>query len=586
VNIAPEHAGPSGEASPSRFSALWFQVRSNGLKLRRALRGPSAARLATAPLDQSDVVAESLTLLYPSGEKAEFALQAGKVQNLRVAARALDGVVIPPGQIFSFWAHVPRPVRRNGFSPGREIREGCVIPSTGGGLCQLSNALYDVALTAGCGIVERHAHTRRVQGSQAAVGRDATVFWNYVDLRFRPEFTAQIEVKLTARELIVRLRRLGGARCGPATQAMNEVVAPEAESCETCGVTQCFRHPAIQSFAQAGFTAWLLDSWQPEFDRYVAAEKEAQDHLFLPLDSERWRIGPYRWPASGFVKVHSMPWFVARRSWESRRLATQGAARQRALLKFDEALARRFARDLPPEATHLVISQNLLPYLWRDGVLGGRTFDVLMTRFPIVALEAVLDRAATAHPESRTLADFRAPREIAADESAALEAASRWITPHSAIAELAGERAVKLEWHLPKADTPTCGEWIVFPASTLARKGANELRDAVRALELSVRLCGPVIEAPEFWRGVRTEMRGELSLGNAACVVLPAWVDHWPRRLLAAVASGVPVIATPACGLAGVQGVTTIPEGDCAALRNALADLRLHSKSALGVAIS
>jgi hypothetical protein len=500
-------------------------------------------------------------------------LQAGKVQNLRVAARALNGVVIPAGEVFSFWAHVPRPVKRNGFSDGREVREGCVIPSTGGGLCQLSNALYDLALTAGCEIVERHAHTRRVPGSQAVAGRDATVFWNYVDLRFRTAFTAQLEVRLTARELIVKLRRLAGER--PATEVAppSGTFAPDVESCETCGVTECFRNPALESLAQTGVTAWLLDAWQPEFDKYLAAERDAKGRVFLPLDSLRWRVGPYRWQTKGFARVHSEPWFVLWRSWRSRRMAAQGAARQLALLKFDEALAQRFARRLPPEATHLVISQNLLPFLWRDGVLGGRTFDVLMTRLPIAELEKTLDRAASRHPQSRTLADFRAPREIAAAESAALANASRWITPHSAIAELAGARALKLEWHLPKLERARRGDWIVYPASTLARKGAIELRDAAKALGLPVRLCGPVIEETAFWEGVRTECVPAMSLDGAAVVVLPAWVEHWPRRLLAALAAGIPVIASRACGLEGVPGVTTIADLDGDTLQNALAEV-------------
>ena len=74
-----------------------------------------------------------------------------------------------------------------GFVKGRELREGCIIPNVGGGLCQVSNALYDAALQAGHEIVERHAHTQVIAGSLAEQGRDATVFWNYVDLRFRSE---------------------------------------------------------------------------------------------------------------------------------------------------------------------------------------------------------------------------------------------------------------------------------------------------------------------------------------------------------------------------------------------------------------
>ncbi len=53
-------------------------------------------------------------------------------------------------------------------------------------------------------------------------------------------------------------------------------------------------------------------------------------------------------------------------------------------------------------------------------------------------------------------------------------------------------------------------------------------------------------------------------------MILPAWVEHQPRRLLRAVAAGVPVITTDACGLEGVPGVITVPTGDVEALRKAI----------------
>ena len=104
------------------------------------------------------------------------------------------------------------------------------------------------------------------------------------------------------------------------------------------------------------------------------------------------------------------------------------------------------------------------------------------------------------------------------------------------------------------------------------KKGAMELRDAARALDLPVRLCGPVTEETSFWQDVRTEYASAMSLDGAAVVVLPAWVEHWPRRLLTAVAAGIPVIASHARGLEGVPRVTTIANGDSAALQFALAE--------------
>ncbi|MFK9780915.1 VanW family protein, partial [Escherichia coli] len=87
-----------------------------------------------------------------------------------------------------------------------EVRQGCIVPALGGGICQLSNALYDLALKANFEIVERHPHTRTVPNSDVPSGRDATVAWNHIDLRFRSQVAYRIEAHLTSGELIVRFR--------------------------------------------------------------------------------------------------------------------------------------------------------------------------------------------------------------------------------------------------------------------------------------------------------------------------------------------------------------------------------------------
>ncbi len=563
---------------PNRWQALAFQAKAVVFRLKRVLH--DAARGRPPHLgrghagSQRPVLATATGPLFASGSGAEFALQAGKVQNLRLAARALHRLEVPPGVLFSFWANVGRTTRRRGFVEGRELREGCVIPSVGSGLCQLSNALYDCALQAGMEVVERHAHSRRLPGSSAEIGRDATVFWNYVDLRLRADFPWRIHATLTQDELIVQVlgRPKSSTRSGVRTAtAPGDGLQPAAESCETCGMISCFRHPSAAGLPQSAITAWVVDAFQPEHASYVEANRAPGDQLLLPLDSRRWRVGPYRWPGAGFARVHEAPWQVLRRSWVSRRLASQGAARQRALLRMDEQLAGAFERRLPALATHLVISQNLLPWLWQSGALGGRTFDVLMTRLPMNELERVLDEAAAARPQSPTLADFRAPSSVATAEKEALAAAKHWITPHTGIAALAGDRARPLAWSIPGGREVRRGTKLVFPASTLGRKGAWELREALRELRLPLVLGGPVLEGSGFWDGIETTPASADWLDGAAAVVLPAWVEHQPRRLLQAVAAGVPVIASAACGLAGVAGVTTIRTGDVASLRQALA---------------
>jgi hypothetical protein len=270
------------------------------------------------------------------------------------------------------------------------------------------------------------------------------------------------------------------------------------------------------------------------------------------------------------------PWFTLRRSWKSRRLAREGAARQRALLAFSAELAQRYERRIPFDALHLVVSQTLLPHLWRSGALAGRTFDVLMQRPPLAELHCALDASARRHPESRTIADFRADEALVAAESAALAQAERWITPHHDIARLAGARAHLLEWELPApcAEPATAASpsriTMIYPAATLARRGCHEVREAARALGASVVLGGPVLEGDGFWDGLETVAAGKAWRRHAGVVVLPACAGSQPRRLLQALADGRPIITTAASGLPASNSVTLVPEGDVESLVQAV----------------
>ncbi|MBS0410854.1 MAG: glycosyltransferase [Proteobacteria bacterium] len=78
---------------------------------------------------------------------------------------------------------------------------------------------------------------------------------------------------------------------------------------------------------------------------------------------------------------------------------------------------------------------------------------------------------------------------------------------------------------------------------------------------------GAELEGEGFWAGVRTV---QADWRTAAAMVQPALVEDQPRRLLAALAAGVPVIATPACGLDTRPGLTLVEADDAEALTAAL----------------
>jgi glycosyltransferase involved in cell wall biosynthesis len=568
----------SARQVPTRHSAFIFRGKSVLLQASRLLReivsGSRPRKYPTGSvLKGLPEAAVSRTPLWTETDPAERFLVAGKIHNLRAAARRLNGVELPAGAVFSFWRQVGRASRFRGYVAGRELREGCIIPNIGGGLCQLSNALYDAALKCGLDIVERHAHTRVVAGSLAEQGRDATVFWNYVDLRFRAPQQLRIEVELDTKDLIVRFRSEWATSAVSTPAKYRPVHEPEPGSCATCEVGDCHR-VIPKTETEFGRIAFLVDEYSPEFDGFIQEERKAGDRLFVPLDGRRFRRANYAWSTAGFGDVRQSLFVTAQRSFASRRLAAQGRARQLNLLAMQERLARDVARRLRYEDTHLIVHQGLLPYLWRDGHLGGRTFDVLLSALPMSEIQKQLDAAASLYPESTTLADFRADPDLLAAENAVLERARRIITPHSFAAKLFPGRAQRLDWAVPAPDVrrgPAHGKpVIVFPASTVGRKGCYELREALRDMDVSLMLQGPVIESAGFWKGFNIVPRTPRWLDLAAAVVLPAFVEHRPRRLLMAAAAGIPAIASAQCGLEGVKGVTTLEKFDAETLRSAI----------------
>jgi hypothetical protein len=561
------------------LKAACFRARRVALDARgAACRWPLAAGVSgtllaevTTPLRHGDLSAPG-----------EARLVAGKIENLRVALRRIDGAVVPPGGTFSFWRQIGRATRRSGYVEGRELREGCIIPTVGGGLCQLSNALYAAALEAECEIIERHAHSQVVPGSEAARDRDATVFWNYVDLRFRAEHELTIRCHLEANHLVVRFL---GAPTTLARAVLPSKPVPAAApgarqqpSCFGCTQESCARHRREDDAASGHRTAFLLDAYWPEHDAFVTSQATPSDLACIPLDGRRFNLPQYAWTLAAVGELRQAPVETLARAVRSRRLAEQGAARQRSLLHDAEQLARRFARRLSPDVDHVVVMQHLLPYLWCGGYLGGRTFDVLMTALPMQTLHEVLDGAARLHPQSTTLADFRAPHDLVEAEREALARARLIVTPHREIARGFGARAFVLPWSVPDAvpHVPGDCEAVLFPGSTLGRSGAHEMREAARRLGAKLILVGNRdAEGPGFWNGIEIARVADFAQGLrlARVVCLPAFVEHRPRRLLQAMSMGVPVVASSACGLAPAQNLTIVSAGDVDELTAALSSM-------------
>ena len=155
-------------------------------------------------------VRHSSPLLRRLGE-SDIRLQRQKIINLTLAADILDGVIIPPGKIFSFWNAIGNPTYGRGFVDGMLLSRGKVIEGVGGGLCQLSNLLHWAFLHTPMNIVERAHHSFDAfpdSGRTLPFGSGATIFYNLIDLRVKNvlETPVQMHIWLAGGYLRIQLR--------------------------------------------------------------------------------------------------------------------------------------------------------------------------------------------------------------------------------------------------------------------------------------------------------------------------------------------------------------------------------------------
>lgn len=548
----------------SFYEEVVFKVKTNGLALKRAVENFYSGVKKHQHKDRllkDPVIAFSESELWnPNDNKDNWVLTAGKVQNLRIAARKLHGLKIPAGEVFSFWKQIGNPNIGKGYVVGREIREGCIVPTIAGGLCQLSNALYDTALKANFEIIERHQHTKVIKGSLAEQNRDATVKWNYIDLRFRSQYDFRIEVELTSDKLIVAFKSKTKETPKASTTTLQQSHA--LNDCYSCGNTACFKHPNKSGKKQAiSNTTYILDEKWPEYNQYLQDQSREGDVVIVPLKQNPIvRTQRYNWSVQSGQKLKSTTRLGVKRALQMRLAPRRGQNIFQLSLHADQAIAQNIARQIPVESTHLVIAQNLLPYLYEMGVLGGRTYDVLMTRLPAQLLQENLDLAFEKHPESSTLRDFRVSQSFINSENTALTKARKIVTPHREIAKVFNNKSLLLDWYLPDVKTiekSATVKRVLFPASAVGRKGAYEMKQLQKDLDFEILVLGRSIEKEGFWEGnAPSYFDGDFSKIDA--IIYPTYVEHQPRILLKALAMGIPVITTKAAGLPNHEKLTII----------------------------
>ncbi len=108
---------------------------------------------------------------------------AVRTENIRLAASAINDTILLPGQNFSYNAALGERTEEKGYGPATAYVSGDLVEEVGGGICQLSSALYWCAMKADEVILERENH--RYYQTYVPYGMDATVSWGGPDFSFK-----------------------------------------------------------------------------------------------------------------------------------------------------------------------------------------------------------------------------------------------------------------------------------------------------------------------------------------------------------------------------------------------------------------
>jgi vancomycin resistance protein VanW len=128
------------------------------------------------------------TLLLRNLKDVDMQYQYNKLVNLKIAAGKLNGLVVRPGELFSYWKAIGKPTRAKGYIDGMVLHNGLVGPGTGGGLCQMSNLIYWMTLHTPLTVIERHRHGYDVfpdSNRTQPFGSGATCSYPHIDLMIR-----------------------------------------------------------------------------------------------------------------------------------------------------------------------------------------------------------------------------------------------------------------------------------------------------------------------------------------------------------------------------------------------------------------
>lgn len=130
-------------------------------------------------------------------EGVDATLQINKRTNLKLASSTITGLIIYPGETFSFWHQIGKPRADKGYLEGLIITSSKVASAVGGGLCQLANLIHWLVLNSPLTVAELHHYSDALfpdVGRRVPFGTGTSVSWRNLDYRFTNETDQPVQI--------------------------------------------------------------------------------------------------------------------------------------------------------------------------------------------------------------------------------------------------------------------------------------------------------------------------------------------------------------------------------------------------------
>jgi len=177
------------EVFDERFKEALFQVK------------PTVELVMMDTSSEEDISKYGIHALLGEGVSKYNGSGAARVKNLNLAAQRTNGVLVPPGAVYSFNKAIGEVSGATGYDTGYIIMGGRTVLGEGGGVCQTSTTMFRAVLNAGLPIVTRYAHAYRVVYYEIdqPVGFDAAIFQPALDFQFKNDTPNYILIQTFAK---------------------------------------------------------------------------------------------------------------------------------------------------------------------------------------------------------------------------------------------------------------------------------------------------------------------------------------------------------------------------------------------------